>query len=129
MSLSDQERTHGIYHAIAAMCEAVHRWETDRYITYTSDLERYRDIREAVKQLWHAFLAGSSNSLHWFMGSASSNTITDDTASDPWTWLLRQLCRNTGGNSIVCLRTRFVDLQIRKKKMNTIRIPAKSGMP
>jgi hypothetical protein len=82
MGLSDEERLEGMYGSLRELSEISKRWKEDYQVEsyYRNDFVVVRDL---VDQLWHAFLGKQSNSIHWIMGSSTSNTITHSPHT-PW---------------------------------------------
>ena len=94
MGLSDGERYAGVCNVI----EEMHRIGAQI---------RHEGIKALLGGLWYDFLGKTSNSLHWFMGSDSSNHYLGETSmltvafshetpeSDPWedsVWHWRETC-------------------------------------
>ena len=82
MGLSNKERLVGMYSSIKNLMDIYHRYTGDRQIKAYIQ-QQYVGVFDLVNQLWHAFLGRHSNSLHWFMGSSSINTVTDEPYT-PW---------------------------------------------
>lgn len=81
MGLSNQERQSGLYWALHRLNNIAKEWRRN------PDFRSWRagDICDLIDQTWHGFLGKHSNGAHWFIGSASTNTITTDNPVDPWT--------------------------------------------
>jgi hypothetical protein len=84
MGLSNQERRVGIYYAIKRLYGVKKSWESDYHIRDEYDKEKYKEIRDLIDQLWHALFGQQSNSLHWIMGSSSSQAIQNNDPTTPW---------------------------------------------
>lgn len=84
MSLSDKERINGLYYSIHRLSGLRRNLITakqkndDQY-----PLDHYDVVENQLDKLWHCLLAGQSNSMHWFFGSATSNLVQVDDNS-PW---------------------------------------------
>lgn len=83
MSLSDEERLSGMYHAIRELTGIAHSWREDHRFRDGLDRDQYSRVRDLVDSLWPVFLGSQSNGLHWIMGSDSSNPITHEPTT-PW---------------------------------------------
>ena len=81
MGLSNEERRNGIYWSLYRIDKIIREWDQrkEKYPPHGTE-----EIRALVGKLWHAFLCDVSNSLHWFMGSSTDNTIHSDGGSTPW---------------------------------------------
>lgn len=69
MSLSNNERTSYIYHAI------------DNMVRLAKELHDFDDIKNEVNKLWPATLGNSSNGAHWILGSSGTNQLSMDSFS------------------------------------------------
>jgi hypothetical protein len=84
MGLSDEERLEGMYYAIRSLTGVSRRWKNDRRLRDRYDSDKFVEVRDLIDELWHAFLSGNCNGLHWIMGSDSANPIESNPTS-PWT--------------------------------------------
>jgi hypothetical protein len=91
VGLSDEERLEKAYYGVDHIRAAVRKLklhEKEERTVYDSTGSR-EELLRLCDQLWHALLGGDRNTLHWFMGSDSSQVIRDDGPYSPWAVSIR----------------------------------------
>lgn len=82
MGLSNEERIEKTFSSVKFLVEEAEK------------LPKKSKLRKLCGQLWHALLGGTENGGHWLFGSATSDTIKENTC-DPWSiavrWHVRDL--------------------------------------
>jgi len=84
MSLSDQERSSGIYRAVDAILKEAERAAEQADSWNRKDLAR---LTELVDRLWPAAIGHQSNSAHWILGSETANVV-DDGGEGLWSMMV-----------------------------------------
>lgn len=84
MGLSDEERMTKMVWAVNRLnelnSELTEAFANDERYLSTG----YKKIQSLIDATWHALFGNETNSLHWFMGSGSGDTITTDSPATPW---------------------------------------------
>jgi len=81
MGLSDGERKSGIYYSVKALNEILTEWNERCSKGYARN--KFKNIKNLIDQTWHAMFGTTTNGIHWFTGSSSSNQICGE-PNTPW---------------------------------------------
>ncbi len=83
MSLSDDERVRYMYQSISAIMDVRRDWIADEAIP-DYQRKKHQHLFDALGGMWHAFLGGQSNGMHWILASSATSTIHTDIPRSPW---------------------------------------------